>query len=112
MINIEDFKKLDIRVAKIITAEKVEGSSKLLKLQLDLGENVDFGKRQIIAGIGKTYSPEDLIGREIIVVANLEPREIMGLESQGMLLAATNSNDHQLSLLQPDKEISPGSQIG
>ena len=110
MINIEDFRSLDLRVAKITKAEKVEGSEKLLRLVINLGQ--EMGERQIVAGIGKTYFPEDLIGREIIVVANLESREIMGLESQGMLLAATDSNDHQLSLLQPDKEISPGSQIG
>lgn len=111
MITIEDFRNLDLRVAKIIKAERIEQSDKLLRLILDLGEESGLGEKQIIAGIGKAYSPEDLIDREIIVVANLEPREIMGLESQGMLLAAKDVNNQHLSLLQPDKEISPGSPI-
>lgn len=104
MITIDDFKKVDLRVAKIITAERVEGSEKLLKLQVDMGEE----KRQIVAGIGLAYNPEALIGKEIIVVANLEPRLLMGLESQGMLLAA--SSDYPV-LLQPEKEVAPGSSI-
>ena len=109
MINIDDFRRLDLRVAKIIKAEKIEGSEKLLRLEIDLGE--ESGRRQLVAGIGKTYTPEELIGREIIVVANLKSREIMGLESQGMLLAAKDIKNRHLSLLQPDKEISPGSPI-
>ncbi len=104
MITIDDFKKIDLRVAKIIAAERVEGSDKLLKLQVDMGEE----QRQIIAGIGLGYSPAALIGKEIIVVANLEPRALMGMESQGMLLAA--SSDHPI-LLQPEKEVAPGSVI-
>ncbi|MEK7074372.1 MAG: methionine--tRNA ligase subunit beta, partial [Patescibacteria group bacterium] len=104
MITIDDFKKIDLRVVKIIAAQRVEGSDKLLKLQVDMGEE----KRQIVAGIGLAYDPETLIGREIIVVANLEPRLLMGVESQGMLLAA--SNDHPV-LLQPEKEVAPGSSI-
>ena len=101
MITIDDFKKIDLRVAKITAAECVEGSEKLLKLQVDIGE----GQRQIVAGIGLAYDPTDLIGKEIIIIANLEPRALMGIESQGMLLAA--SNDHPV-LLQPDKEVPPG----
>ena len=104
MITIDDFKKIDLRVAKIITAERVQGSEKLLKLQVNMGEE----QRQIVAGIGFAYSPEALIGKEIIVVANLEPRLLMGVESQGMLLAA--GNDHPV-LLQPEKEVTPGSPI-
>jgi len=104
MITIDDFKKIELRIAKIITADRVEGSEKLIKLQVDMGEE----KRQIIAGIGIAYSPEDLIGREIVVIANLEPRMLMGLESQGMLLAA--SNDYPV-LLVPEKEVPPGAPI-
>lgn len=104
MITIDDFKKIDLRVAKIITAEHVEGSDKLLKLRVDMGEE----QRQIVAGIGLAYTPESLIGKEIIVVANLEPRLLMGLESNGMLLAA--SSDHPV-LLQPEREVAPGSPI-
>ena len=104
MITIDDFKKVQLRVAKVMAAERVEGSEKLLKLQVDMGEE----KRQIVAGIGLGYEPETLIGREIVVVANLEPRALMGIESQGMLLAA--SNDHPV-LLMPEKEVAPGSVI-
>ena len=104
MITIDDFKKVDLRVAKVIAAERVEGSKKLLKLQVDTGEE----ERQIVAGIGLAYEPEVLVGREVIIVANLEPRSLMGIESQGMLLAA--SNDHPV-LLQPDKEVAPGAPI-
>ncbi len=104
MITIDDFKKIDLRVAKIMSAERVVGSEKLLKLQVDIGEE----QRQIVAGIGLAYDPEVLIGKEIIVIANLEPRLLMGVESQGMLLAA--GNDHPV-LLRPDKDIPPGSPI-
>ena len=104
MITIDDFKKVQLRVAKVMAAERVEGSEKLLKLQVDMGEE----KRQIVAGIGLGYEPETLIGREIVVVANLEPRALMGIESQGMLLAA--SDDHPV-LLMPEKEVAPGSVI-
>ncbi|MFA5392473.1 MAG: methionine--tRNA ligase subunit beta [Candidatus Paceibacterota bacterium] len=103
LITYEDFKKLDLRVAKILEAERVENSEKLIKLQIDLGEE----KRQIVAGIGKFYNPEDLINKQIVVICNLEPKTLMGLESNGMLLAA--SNEDQISLLIPDTEISPGS---
>ena len=105
MITIADFKKIELRVAKVLEAERVEGSDKLIKMQLSLGEE----KRQIIGGIGKTYEPDQLIGREIIIVANLEPRSLMGLESQGMLLAA--SDESGIALLTPDKEVTPGSKI-
>lgn len=105
MISFDDFQKLDLRVARIIKAEKVKKSEKLLKLEVDLGEE----KRQIVAGIGKFYNPEDLIGKEIVVVANLEPKNLMGLESQGMLLAATV--DGEPVILVPEKEVQPGAKI-
>lgn len=105
MIHFEDFKKLDLRVAKIVEAERVEGTDKLLKLQLDMGD----GKRQIVSGIAEFYKPEDLVGKEIVVVANLEPRTFKGVESQGMLLAA--EGEGKLALLVPDKEISPGTEV-
>jgi len=85
MINYEDFKKIDLRVAEILSAERVDGSEKLLKLEVGL----DNEKRQIIAGIGKQYTPEEIINKQIIIVANLEPKKLMGLESQGMLLATS-----------------------
>jgi methionine--tRNA ligase beta chain len=105
MVNFERFKEIELKVGRILEAERVEGSEKLLKLKVDLGEPEP---RQLLAGVGKIYSPEEMIGREIIVVANLEPRMLMGLESQGMLLAA---NDGGPVLLKPDKEVPPGSVI-
>ncbi|MDD3434367.1 MAG: methionine--tRNA ligase subunit beta [Candidatus Pacebacteria bacterium] len=105
MISFEDFSKLELKIAKVLEANRVEGSIKLLQLQISLGTEV----RQIIAGIGLYYSPEDLIGKEIVVVANLEPKKLMGLESQGMLLAA--SEDGKIALLVPDKDMTPGANI-
>ena len=107
MIPYSDFQKLDLRVGKVISAERVHGSEKLLKLMVDLG--AEIGERQIIAGVGKVYSPEDMVGLEIIIVANLEPRSLMGLESQGMLLAADSESGP--ILLKPGKDALPGSRI-
>jgi len=83
-ITFDEFKKMDLRVALILKAEKVEGAQKLLKLQIDVGTD----QRQIVAGIAETYKPEDLLGKRLIVIANLKPAVIRGIESQGMLLAA------------------------
>jgi len=106
MIKYSDLEKIELKVAKILDAEKIEGSKKLIKLRVSLGEE----ERQIIAGIGKVYAPENLINKEIIVVANLEPRQLMGQESQGMLLAAHGENGDPV-ILTPEKETPPGSQI-
>ena len=104
MINFEDFQKVDLRVAEILKAESVEGSNKLIKLQINLGEE----ERQILAGIKGAYQSEDLVGRQIIVVANLAPRSMMGQQSEGMLLAAS---DGQPVLLQPERKVDPGTKI-
>ena len=94
MISFEEFKKVELKVATILEAEKVEGSDKLVKLQIDLGGDPSagsgqgLGQRQIVAGIGLTYKIEELPGRQIVIVANLEPKTLMGQESNGMLLAA------------------------
>ena len=113
MINFEEFQKVELKVAKILEVSCIEGSEKLLKLIVDLGEDPSAdsgqGKRQIIAGIGKSYEPENLIGKEIVIVANLEPRILMGLESQGMVLAASNENGPVILI--PEKEVPPGSKI-
>ncbi|MEK7465422.1 MAG: methionine--tRNA ligase subunit beta [Patescibacteria group bacterium] len=106
MVEFEDFKKLELRVGEIESAEAVLGSDKLVKLMVDIGTE----KKQILAGIAKQYSPADLVGRQIIIVANLAPRMMAGLESQGMLLAAHNTEGGAV-LLVPDKEVAPGSQI-
>jgi len=107
MLSFDDFKKIDLRVAKILKAERVSNSDKLLKLIISLGE--ELGKRQIIAGIAGAYSPEELKGREIVIVANLEEKEIFGETSQGMLLAA--SSQGKPVLLRPDQEVNPGAEI-
>jgi len=83
-ISFNEFKKMDLRVAEILSAEKVEGTRKLIKLEADIGDE----KRQMVAGILETYEPEDLIGKKLVVIANLEPATIHGIESQAMLLAA------------------------
>lgn len=105
-MTIEEFQKLDLRVGKIITAEKISNSEKLLRLEVDLGSEW----RQIVSGIADKYKPEDLINKQIIIVANLDSKIIKGIESQGMLLAAEDDNGN-LSLIMPDKEIKSGSKI-
>ena len=85
MITIDDFLKVELRVAQVKVAEKVKGADKLLRLEVDLG----YEQRQILAGIAKAYDPEKLVGRKIVIVANLQPRKLRGLESNGMLLAAS-----------------------
>lgn len=104
-INFEDFKKLDIRIGKIISAEKVEGSDKLLKLEVDFGEE----KRQIIAGLAQFYAPEALVGKQCPFAYNLAPRMLKGLESQGMILCPSDNGNPVL--LHPDKEIPSGSTV-
>jgi len=104
-ISIDDFKKLDIRIGKIISAEPVEGSEKLLKLMVDFGQE----KRQILSGIAKWYAPSELIDKLCPFIINLEPRQMMGLESQGMLVAAGGVDE--AVLLHPDKEVPVGSKL-
>ncbi|MBW6441316.1 methionine--tRNA ligase, partial [Patescibacteria group bacterium] len=84
IIKFEDFAKIDIRLGTILSAEGVEGSEKLIKMEVDFGE---IGKRQIIAGIKAWYSPETIVGKQLPFIINIEPRKMMGLESQGMVLA-------------------------
>ncbi len=105
-INFEDFKKLDIRIGTIVEAQTMEGSNKLLKLVVDFGGEI--GKRQILSGIAKFYTPEQLLGRQCPFIINLEPKVINEMESQGMILCADNGAP---VLLHPDKEVLPGSVI-
>ena len=106
IVNFDDFSKLNIRVGKIISAEEVEGSNKLIKMKVNIGDE----ERQIVAGISKYYSLDELTNKTVIVLINLEPRKIFGIESQGMLLASIDGDE--VSLLQTDKEMIPGSEIG
>jgi methionyl-tRNA synthetase len=105
-ITIDDFLKVKLRVARIVEAEPVEGADKLYKLQIVVGEE----PRQLVAGIRKSYTPEELIGRQIVVVANLKPSKLRGVESQGMLLAATDDEGNAI-LLQPDRETPEGATV-
>jgi methionyl-tRNA synthetase len=105
IVTIDDFSKLDIKIANVLSVERIEKSEKLLKLTVDLGE-----KRQIVAGIGKSYNPDDLIGKKIVVITNLKPVKIMGIESFGMLLAATDE-DGKVSILTTDREIKRGAKV-
>ncbi len=106
LIDIESFSKVELRVALVEGAERVEKSKKLIKLQLDLGE---IGKRQVVAGIAHHYSPEELVGLKVIVVANLKPAKLMGIESHGMILAAKAGDT--LTLLTVHKDMTPGAKI-
>ncbi|HUK99511.1 MAG TPA: methionine--tRNA ligase [Nitrospirota bacterium] len=105
LMGIEDFVKVDLRVGKIVSAERVPKSEKLVKLAVDIGTEI----RQVVAGIGKSYSPEELIGKAVVLVANLKPAKLMGVESHGMLLAA--SSEAGLSVVTLDREIEPGSKV-
>ena len=106
LINYDYFSKLKIRIAEIKTAERIEGADKLLKLTVDLGDE----ERGIVAGIAKDYAPESLIGRKIVMLANLEPAKIRGTVSNGMLLAATGPDGGAI-LLQPDSDVPAGSKV-
>lgn len=104
-ISIQDFMKVEMKIGKVVSAERVKKSEKLLKLQVDTGE-----MRQVVAGIGKAYAPEDLLGRKIVVVTNLQPAKLMGNESNGMLLAATGADGTPVILV-PEKDVEEGSRI-
>lgn len=106
-ITIDDFMKIQLKTARVISAERVPKSEKLLKLQVSLGEGAE--QRQIVAGIGKKYEPEALIGKMIIIVANLKPAKLMGIESQGMVLAAGDSEVRGLATIL--EEVDPGTKV-
>jgi methionyl-tRNA synthetase len=105
LITIQDFAKVHLKIGRVIQAERVKKSDKLIKLQVDTGES-----RQIVAGIGTSYSPEDLNGKNVVVVTNLKPARLMGVESQGMLLAATDDSGKPVILV-PEKEVKQGAPI-
>ncbi len=105
LLSIDKFAQIELRVAKIISAEPIENADKLLKLQVDLGEE----QRQIVAGIAKAYDVEALVGRKIIVVANLKPARLRGVESQGMLLAA--DLDGRPIVATFDEDVAPGTRV-
>lgn len=105
-VSFDEFKKVDLRIVKVLACEKVEKTDKLLRLDVELGDE----KRQIVAGLAQFLQPEELIGKTVVIVANLEPVSIRGLESQGMLLAA-EATDGKLSVLTVEKDIASGTQV-
>jgi methionyl-tRNA synthetase len=105
-ITFDYFKNMDLRVAQINAVDDVPGADRLYKLILDVGE-----ERQIVAGIKAYYTKEELVGKKIIIVANLEPRTLRGVVSHGMLLAASNEDKSSVVLLTPDKDIPNGSSV-
>lgn len=112
MINFDDFNKLDIRIGTIIEAEAVPETDKLLKLTMDLGPSNTSGQqelRTLVAGIGDVYQPEELEGKQIPILTNLEPKTIKGIESHGMILAVEVNG--KAILLHPDKKVPNGSKI-
>ncbi len=108
-IKFSDWQKFDLRTAKILKVESVEGADKLYRLEIDLGK--ELGKRTLVAGLKPYYKPEQLKNKICIVFTNLEPRMIRGIESKGMLLAAVNEDENEVFLLEPDNEIELGSRI-
>jgi methionyl-tRNA synthetase len=102
-VSIDEFKRLDIRIGKILSAEKVKGSKKLLIMSIDIGGEV----RQVVGGIAEFYGVEELAGKEVAVVVNLAPAKLFGIESRGMILAAGD----QASLLIPLRPVEPGTRV-
>ncbi len=107
MVDITDFQKIDLRVGIVEKAERIPGSRKLLKLMINLGSE----KRQIIAGIAEYYKPEEVVGKYVIVVANLKPKKFMGYESQGMILAADCKPGAKPVLLTVLEPVEPGAKV-
>jgi methionyl-tRNA synthetase len=105
LISLEDFARIDLRIARILSVERHPKADRLLKMQIDLGTE----QRQLVAGLAPYYTPEELVGRQIVVVANLKPATLRGELSQGMLLAA--GAGEIVSVLGPDREVPPGSGV-
>jgi methionine--tRNA ligase beta chain len=105
IVTFEDFKKMDLRVGEIRSAERVPGTSKLIKISLDIGTEI----RTMVSGIAETYAPEDLVGRKMIVIVNLKPAVIRGIESQAMLLAAVVDGKAHIPFFAP--EVPTGSPV-
>lgn len=112
-ISFEDFKKCEIRIGRVLVVEPVAGSEKLLRLEVDFGpskkDSEEREVRQILSGIAKWFTPETLVGKQLPFIVNVEPRSMMGLESQGMLIAT--DDEHGAVLLTPEKEVPAGSQL-
>ncbi len=119
-ISFDQFAKVEIKIGKIVAAEKIEGSEKLIKLSIDFGSHGSTDSlqvRTIVSGVARTYAPEQMTGRQVPVVMNLAPRKIMGIESQGMILFAIDETltdgvlAHKTIMLSPEREVPPGSPV-
>jgi methionyl-tRNA synthetase len=108
LIDIDLFARVKLRTATILKVELVPKSKKLYQIQVDVGE---LGQRQIVSGIAPYYTPEQLVGKQIVIVANLKPAKLMGVESNGMLLAASTEGDGTLALLTPERPIVSGARV-
>lgn len=106
MITYEDFKKLELKVGEIAGAEEIPGSTNLLKLTIDLGTE----RRQVVAGIAKDYRKDALVGKQVVLLVNLEPRKVWGVESNGMILAAADSAN-VVAIISPDKKMANGAPV-
>ena len=109
IISFSDWSRLDLRVGKIIAVDSIEGADKLYKLSIDLGKEI--GKRTLAAGLKPYYKPSELKNKLCVIFTNLQPRMLKGVESQGMLLAASSDNKSQVILLSPEKDIESGARI-
>ena len=105
MITIQDFAKVELKTGKVVEAEQHPNADKLIVMQVDMGDE----KRQIVGGLRDWYAPEDLVGKEVVLVTNLEPATLRGVESNGMLLAAEGGGD--VAVLKPDRPLPPGSKV-
>ena len=108
MVSIEDFAKFDIRVAVVTSVEPHPNADRLLVLKVNLGE---LGDRQLVAGLKGHYEESELVGKSLVVITNLEPATLRGVESQGMLLAAVTDDPSQVVCVRPEKDIAPGARI-
>lgn len=108
LIKYDDFKKLDIRVATVLVAEPVEGTDRLIRIEVDAG---DEEPRQLVAGLREYYQPSEMVGKQIVILANLEPRKMRGIMSNGMLLAASTESFDRVKLLTVDESMPPGASI-
>jgi methionyl-tRNA synthetase len=103
-VKLDEFTRVDLRAAEIVGAEPIPGSDNLLRLEVDLGE-----RRTVVAGIARRYRPEDLVGKQVVIVANLKPAKLMGIRSEGMVLVA--GDDEEMALIVPEEKLKPGSPV-
>ncbi len=108
MISFDEFKKTEMKVGQVKSAEKIEGADKLLKLSVDVGET---SPRQLVAGIAQQYAPDDLVGKKIVVVTNLQPAKLRGVESNGMLLAAFTKDQSKVIVIDPGQDMPVGAEV-